>query len=416
MKIFFFSPYLSIPELKDFSKNNSGFGIACKDIAVSIGGLPDYDVDVLTQSNITDGMTFKTINLVKRTWSNLFYNINLIDFKYALKVILEDSLNFKESIRLIFYSISCGYARNLISQKKYDIIHVHGLGYYTYPFINMCNLMKIKYVITLHGLNFTSDSINVNGKEKQREKKFIKDSIINNLPISVVSSGVKKKIEQFFKKSNVKNINVIYNGISSKQGLKNNCKDVRYDLKIHKKSRVVLCIGNVSENKNQIQVVESLKYIDKELLKNTIFLFLGEDNRTNILKSKIKESNFKDNLIYCGSVPSNEMGYYYMAASLNVTASFSEGFGLPFIEAFSYGVPSVAFADLDSMDDLYSDDAIHKIYSRTTKDLGEGIETALNKNWEKDKIINHSKKFSILKCSLLYDKFYKNSLNDKKVY
>jgi pseudaminic acid synthase len=28
MKILFFSPYLSILELKDFSKNNSGFGIA----------------------------------------------------------------------------------------------------------------------------------------------------------------------------------------------------------------------------------------------------------------------------------------------------------------------------------------------------------------------------------------------------
>lgn len=416
MKVLFFSPYLSIPELKDFSKNNSGFGIACKDIAVSIGRLPEYDVDVLTQSNITDGMTFKTINLVKRTWSNLFYNINLIDFKYALKVILEDSLNFKESIRLIFYSISCGYARNLISQKKYDIIHVHGLGYYTYPFINMCNLMKIKYVITLHGLNFTSDSINVNGKEKQREKKFIKDSVSNNLPISVVSSGVKKKIEQFLKKDNLKNIKVIYNGIPLKQILKNNGKDVRNEFKIHKKCRIVLCVGNVSENKNQIQVIESLEHINKQVLKNTIFLFLGEDTSDNILKNKIKESNFKDNLIYCGSVPNTEMDYYYMVASLNVTASLSEGFGLPIIEAFSHGVPSVAFADLDSMVDLYSDDAVHKIDNRTSKDFGEGIETALKKVWKKEKIINHSKIFSILKCSLLYDKFYKNSLNEKKVY
>ena len=63
MKILFFSPYLSSAELKYFSKNNSGFGVTCNDISVTIGGLQEYDIDVLTQSNITDRMTFKTVNL-----------------------------------------------------------------------------------------------------------------------------------------------------------------------------------------------------------------------------------------------------------------------------------------------------------------------------------------------------------------
>ena len=54
--------------------------------------------------------------------------------------------------KIFFYNISWDMFEKLIKSKNYDLVHIHGLGYYTYPIMKVCGKMKVKYFTTLHGL------------------------------------------------------------------------------------------------------------------------------------------------------------------------------------------------------------------------------------------------------------------------
>jgi len=60
----------------------------------------------------------------------------------------------------------------------------------------------------------------------------------------------------------------------------------------------------------------------------------------DIFKS-YEDSEFKNDIIFKGYVTDEELRELYKKALLFVYPSFYEGFGLPIIEAFSYGVPVV---------------------------------------------------------------------------
>ena len=84
----------------------------------------------------------------------------------------------------------------------------------------------------------------------------------------------------------------------------------------------------------------------------------------------------------------------------------SEGFGLPMIEGFVYGTPCVAFADLDAIGDIYDDSAMLLCRERSDEALANAMGEALSRNWDKDAIKSHSKKFSLDAMSQKYQAVY----------
>ena len=56
--------------------------------------------------------------------------------------------------------------------------------------------MKVRYTVTLHGLIGLNDSVSAPAYGKQIERDFLIKAEKNNIPISVISSGMKARIEE----------------------------------------------------------------------------------------------------------------------------------------------------------------------------------------------------------------------------
>lgn len=118
-----------------------------------------------------------------------------------------------------------GYVRKQIQKEKPDIVHIHGIGTITESYIRICEEMKVRYTVTLHGLIGLNDSVSAPAYEKQIERDFLIKAEKNNIPVSVISSGMKARIEEKYLGKKANNITVITNG--TKKSNENDTKFIR---------------------------------------------------------------------------------------------------------------------------------------------------------------------------------------------
>jgi glycosyltransferase involved in cell wall biosynthesis len=225
----------------------------------------------------------------------------------------------------------------------------------------------------------------------------------NNTDISVVSTGIKNKISQWLGKD-LDNINIICNPV--KKGQIKQFKNV-----VDGEKRVILCVGNINAQKNQKMVLMAYELVKKDI-EDIQLIFVGGGSKINELKKYFEDNAIKD-VTFTGSIDRNDVDQYYKKSSLLVTASIEEGFGLPIIEAYSYGVPVVAFDDIDAIPDLYTEDSMILVRERTVQAFASGIELALKSSWDRLKIIDNADRFSFANIGFRYAKLLKGNVSNK---
>lgn len=171
--------------------------------------------------------------------------------------------------------------------------------------------------------------------------------------------------------------------------------NIREQYKIPVGAKVILYVGNISLNKNQLQMVDAFDLLPRSLAENTYVLFCGEENAAVSLPERISKSAFASHLIMCGGVPRQEMPEYYKSADAVALLSYAEGFGLSLAEGMCFGLPSMTFTDLSAFVDLYDSKSMVAISSRQDTDVAAALQTLLNTSWNRDVIRQLSNKFSL---------------------
>ena len=119
------------------------------------------------------------------------------------------------------------------------------------------------------------------------------------------------------------------------------------------------------------------------------------------IKKAIEESPFKKDIILKGYVSEEEKSELYKNADLFILPSFYEGFGLPVLEAMSYGVP-VIYSNTSSLPEVAGNAAL-----LVNPNSPEEISGAMNKVFSDDSLreemiekgFENVKKFSWEKCA-----------------
>lgn len=402
MKVLVIASHIYESSLSKFLKNKTGFGIMVNEILKSTG---QYDDIFLLTNVITPKVKLDNYTIVQHKWNDILKSFSI---KYTLKGI-KASIRFKQTLKdrmkYIYYYMNSAYAKKVIADLKPDIVHIHGIGYVTKPYIEICEELNIPFVVTLHGLIGLDESVLASKQDRDLEKEFLLYSEINNIPVTVISTGIKKRILEKYNLKTGENIRVITNGTSIER-INFNKLDIREKYNINKENKILLCIGNICERKNQIQIVEAYDLLDKNLKEKTNILFIGGDTLNGELQNKIKALGYEKNLIYCGFVEKNEIFSYWYQSKGNIVASLDEGFGLSIIEGFVYGIPTVTFSDLDALDDIYNEKAMLLVDSRSSQELAEGIEQLLKNDWNSQFISQYSKQFSLEKMATEYRECY----------
>ena len=431
MKVMIIAPYIYDDNMIEFTKNKTGFGLMVQNIVSSVAELENV---VLLTRVITKGKNEKNFKILSHTWGQFFSNAKLKDWLIGIKAFFANGVTVKDRARHVFYEVDGGYVRKQIQMEKPDIVHIHGIGTITESYIRICEEMKVRYTVTLHGLIGLNDSVSAPVYEKQIERDFLIKAEKNNIPISVISSGMKARIEENYLGKKANNITVITNG--TKKNDENDTKFIREEgtltqekfqeyysdclkqndlypklsdtyayLQYSKKNgkKILFFVGNITKNKNQMQAVEILK--NTKVFENTLLVLWGREVDNGEVRKKIAEYQLHKNVILGGF--NDRMDIFWKFCDVNLFLSLNDGFGLPIVEGYMHGVPCVTFEDLDATQDLYYPEAMLKVKDRSNESVTDTLKTALDKNWKYEEIIEIGNMFSIDIMSEKYVNWYK---------
>ena len=431
MKVMIIAPYIYDDNMIEFTKNKTGFGLMVQNIVSSVAELENV---VLLTRVITKGKNEKKFKILSHTWGQFFSNAKLKDWLIGIKAFFANGVTVKDKARHVFYEVDGGYVRKQIQKEKPDIVHIHGIGTITESYIRICEEMKVRYTVTLHGLIGLNDSVSAPAYEKQIERDFLIKAEKNNIPISVISSGMKARIEEKYLGKKANNITVITNG--TKKSDENDTKFIREEgtltqekfqeyysdclkqndlypklsdtyayLQYSKKNgkKILFFVGNITKNKNQMQAVEILK--NTKVFENILLVLWGREVDNGEVRKKIAEYQLHKNVILGGF--NDRMDIFWKFCDVNLFLSLNDGFGLPIVEGYMHGVPCVTFEDLDATQDLYYPEAMLKVKDRSNESVTDTLKIALDKNWKYEEIIEIGNMFSIDIMSEKYVNWYK---------
>lgn len=209
--------------------------------------------------------------------------------------------------------------------------------------ISHINLSLPAYLIKIFSPQ-TKVILLAHGIEVWKPLSGIKRKLIRSADmVVVVSNFTKKKILQHHP---VKKILVI-----------NNCLDpylpdpvdsrieMRKKIGISEGALVLMTLSRLSsseQNKNYDNILASVRKLKQEV-PSIKYMFVGkyDSKEKERLDQLIFDLGLKDDVIFTGFVPDEELAHYYGMADIYVMPSRKEGFGISFIEAMYYGLPVI---------------------------------------------------------------------------
>ena len=201
---------------------------------------------------------------------------------------------------------------------------------------------KSKVAVVIHDLT----PICSNGKKSLLSKcKKIKNFLHYKHTVKVadliftVSEFSAKEIIKYFPKAQGK-IVVNYNGMDYERFSTPVSEDLKreiiaeYDLP----AKYFLFVGQARENKNLKNTVKGYALLPEEIRKEYKLVLA---NHTQDLVSLAEDLGVKDDIKFLSGIKEEHLVGVFQMAFAELLISFSEGFGLPMVEAMAAGVPSI---------------------------------------------------------------------------
>lgn len=245
-----------------------------------------------------------------------------------------------------------------IWKEKIDLMH--------FPHFNVPLFCPSKFVVTIHDLILTKHSTeraSTLGPILYRIKNFaykiiIKHAVWRSKKIIAVSYFTKNDIINQFGVDS-KKIAVTYEGVTNLGREVFGKNDNITNLSYNNTKPFLLYVGNAYPHKNLEGLVKVFDKIQKKDSSLSLILVGREDYFFKRVKNFTQKfSALRGRVIFPGYVSDPDLIWFYKNAVAYIFPSLYEGFGLPPLEAMSYGCPVIS-SDKTSMPEILSDAAIY---------------------------------------------------------
>ena len=226
--------------------------------------------------------------------------------------------------------------------------------------------------------------------------------VLNNIDYVISNSKFTKNLA-INSGVNDKKIIVINPGI---EPLKELSKEILFEAEdmLENKSPRLITVSRLEKRKNHEKIIMSLRNL-KQLYPNIIYTCIGYGEEEENLKKLVKELNLENQVLFLKNISQELKNALLAKSNLFVMPSIIykksvEGFGIAYIEAAQYGLPSIGgkdggesdaiknnetgiICDGNSLDEIYSSiDLILK--NNSYKEFGiKAKEYSLNFHWDK---------------------------------
>lgn len=215
-------------------------------------------------------------------------------------------------------------------------------------------LCPVPLLLTLHDIIYLN-SPKEKGMSRYQEigwyyRKFVVPRIVSKCKYVVTVSHTEcQRITSYFPQLKGK-IQVIHNGYSScYHPIEDALAVTQHYLP---NSTYLLCLGNTDPRKNVRGTLLAYAHYQKTSSHKLPLVLTGLDKNTvNKMLESLQLTSYKDQIICPGYIPGKDLPALYNRAFAFIFPSFSEGFGIPIIEAMACGTPVIT-SNLSSMPEV----------------------------------------------------------------
>jgi glycosyltransferase involved in cell wall biosynthesis len=150
--------------------------------------------------------------------------------------------------------------------------------------------------------------------------------------------------------------------------------------------KIILHVGTIEPRKNIPRLVRAFARAKRAAqLPHRLVLIGARGWKYAEVDQAIEQENMKDDVVFAGYVPQEELPLWYRAADLLVYPSLYEGFGLPPLDAMASGTP-VVVSNTSSLPEVVGDAAI-QVAPEDEPALADAIVRAINNNALREQMI-----------------------------
>ena len=315
------------------------------------------DATIVCKENTGTG--FYIINLI----NGLIRNDNENEYQIFINKNVANSLlnNGKNNFKIINKSFKNRFSRIFwqlvilpIQLKLRKVNILHSANYITPLF-----KFGFRIIVTIHDLTFILFPEKYTIMKRLFYRIMIPCFVQIADKIIAISSNTKADILKNFKIKDEKviiayaccseNFNTITNEEKSKEVLE------KYEIK----KNFMLFVGMIEPRKNIVSILKAFKEIDKDI--NADLVIAGKKGwyfkEIEDFMKNLKNMNLKNNIIFTGYVPEEEVKYLFQKALFLIFPSFYEGFGLPPLQAMACGTPVIT-SNVSSLPEVVGNSAI----------------------------------------------------------
>ena len=276
----------------------------------------NYDVDLLITWNHKENNLFENEIPKKVNYEFLFDSYNgknkLIKEIYRIRAKTTYLKKIEKKIKNEKYDIVIDYSSNLLKYDNFDIkIPVFAWIHFSLTFGEKLTLEKIK-------------------KYKKQYKKYSK--------IFAITRVMK---EEFINKVGIdeKKVELVYNPIDLKL-IQKKAENVEKKYENYLKQDYFLQVSRLTQQKQPEHLVDIYYKLKQAGIKEKLY-FIGDGEKKEIIKQKIKEYNLEDDIILLGQI---ENPYpFFKNAKLFVHTAKYEGLPTVLLESLALGTPVVSY-------------------------------------------------------------------------
>ena len=276
----------------------------------------NYDVDLLITWNHKENNLFESEIPKKVNYEFLFDSYNgknkLIKEIYRIKAKTTYLKKIEKKIKNEKYDIVIDYSSNLLKYDNFDIkIPVFAWIHFSLTFGEKLTLEKIK-------------------KYKKQYKKYSK--------IFAITRVMK---EEFINKVEIdeKKVELVYNPIDLKL-IEKKAENVEKKYENYLKQDYFLQVSRLTQQKQPEHLVDIYYKLKQAGIKEKLY-FIGDGEKKEIIKQKIKEYNLENDIILLGQI---ENPYpFFKNAKLFVHTAKYEGLPTVLLESLALGTPVVSY-------------------------------------------------------------------------
>ncbi len=262
--------------------------------------------------------------------------------------------------------------------EKYDIIHLHSSDF----FLNYLTLTKflhnVPLVLTSHGLFFHTQF--AKSLKKAHFQTITRQSLKNVSAIACVSQQDYNLLATI---TTVQKLQQIPNGINYETLSKNSIEN--------RDPNLLLSIGALSTNKRHDKLLEVFAQLIQSRHEAKLVIVGADKGMLPILQDISQKLGIHNKVIFTGNISKDKLTYYLSKASIFLSASSYEGFGIALLEAMSAGCLPVVQPNTAHKELIHNDSFLAN-YEDTIKTANK-IQAVMDLSFkEKEKLIRELRK------------------------